>query len=69
MGSCDELLAFLKKNPSAKAKLKEEVNWALASLSGKKYRMIMIYKYTIKASAHARESLWVGLSSLMNNIK
>ena len=48
MGSCDELLAFLKKNPGAKAKLKEEVNWALASLSGKKYSMIMIYKYTIK---------------------
>ena len=44
MGSSDELLAFLKKkNPSAKAKLKqnhffflEEVNWDLASLSGKR---------------------------------
>ena len=36
MSSCDELLVFLKKNPSAKAKLREEVNWALASLSGKK---------------------------------
>ena len=36
MGSCDELLAFLKKNPNAKAKLKEAVNWTLASLSGKK---------------------------------
>ena len=56
MGSCDELLAFLKKNPSAKARLKEEVNWALASLSGKKYSMIMIYKYTMKASAHMSHS-------------
>ena len=37
MGCCDELPAFFKKkNSSAKAKLKEAVNWALASLSGKK---------------------------------